>query len=104
MFDLARFLVDQFLELAHLVLGVNGGPAGALQRFQAVGPGLLEHAEPRADGFAVDREDVLHLADREAPTAEQDGMRPSAEGEISVVVVDGFELLFGFLGEFIDEF
>jgi len=64
---------------------------------------LPEQVEPSADGVAVDREDVLQLADSEAPTAEQDGMRPSAEGEVSVAVVDGFELLSGFLGEFIDE-
>jgi hypothetical protein len=103
LFDLARLPADQFLELAHLALGVEGGPAGAGQRLQAFDPGPFEALDPCADSVPVNLEDVLQRVDRDALGAEQDGVGALAEGKVGVAMMDFAELLFDFFGECFDE-
>ena len=88
LFDLARLPADQFLESAHLALGVDGGPAGAGQRLQAFDPGRFEALDPCADSVPVNLEDVLQLVDRGAFVAEQDGMGAFAKGKVGVTIID----------------
>ena len=103
LFDLARLPADQFPELAHLGLGVDGGPTGAGQGLQAFDPGRFVALDPCADGVPVNLEDVPQLVDRDALGAEQDGVGAFSEGKVGVAMMDFAELRFDFFGECFDE-